>query len=146
MDFCLEYVFESGLLCSRDLIFSDFLYFVMCFRRNPYTKMCISTLGSFYLLGKYIANHESNLGLGGISHSTFSLYFDSSSLITSPLPPPGPTAAEAAWHQPLSSSSMQGNSQKYCKSYKNNVSTKNSCGSFAKVFASLVIWIGFEQI
>ena len=88
------------LLFLRDIPILFELAIFPLFPRNAYTKMCVSTLGSFQVFGKKVKIHGKSqvkpwfLRISLIS--VFSLYFNNFSLITFPTPPPGPTAAAVA--------------------------------------------------
>ena len=67
-NFSEKSAFEPGLLFLREkgisFKFDSFPYFLP----NPYTRMCVLTIGSFSLFGKkvkIIVNYNSDLGFGG---------------------------------------------------------------------------------
>ena len=53
-NFSEKSAFGSGLLFLRDIsLFSN----LSCLRPNPYTRMCVSTIGPFSLVDKIMKNH-----------------------------------------------------------------------------------------
>ena len=65
-----------------------------CFEPNPYTRMCVSTLGSSSTFGNKVKKHGKSLVkawfLGFSLISVFSVYLPNLSLVTVPPHPPGP--------------------------------------------------------
>ena len=67
---------ESGLLFLREIVFFELVNFP-CFQPNPYTRMCVLTVGSFNCFGKQMQYHEKTIVeccFGGFSLTTVSLY------------------------------------------------------------------------
>ena len=78
----------SSLGCYfwRDIVLFSELVFFLCFRPNSYTRMCVSTIGSFSLFGKTLEHHGKTLVESWFCGHSLILdvfvYFDYSSRIT----------------------------------------------------------------